>query len=381
MRWSPQQVDALEVVDDWLHGDDSEPWFYLAGYAGTGKSTLAKEIARRAGGNVVYGAFTGKAAAVMRQKGCGDADTIDHLIYRPHLQVACAHEDPCEKPASCGSRCRWRRERFAGRELRTDSPIRQAALVIIDECSMVDEEMARDLLSFGVPVLVLGDPAQLPPIYGAGYFVSGEPDFMLTEIHRQAFGSPIIDLATRVRRGKACQHGQYGDSAVIGIEDISVAEMLQFDQIIVGTHRRRHRINRQCRRHLGFRGELPEVGEKLLCLKNDRSKSLRNGTTWTVVEVGAESRGFVKLLVESDDDGGEVWVHAPIDAFSLRESNGSDLPGQPFAFGYSITGHKAQGSQWGSVLVFDESPVFGRDRWRWLYTAITRAADRITIVS
>jgi exodeoxyribonuclease-5 len=377
-RWSPQQIKALAGIDRWLKSCD-DAWFYLAGYAGTGKTTLAKEIARRAGGDVAFGAFTGKAAAVMRQKGCIDADTIDHLIYRPHLHIDCARADPCAKPEKCPADCRYRRERFVGRELRKDSEVHKANLVIIDECSMVDQEMAEDLLSFGTPVLVLGDPAQLPPVYGAGYFTNDEPDFMLTEVHRQAFGSPIIELATCAREGKRCRLGDYGDSAVLDWDDMSVADWLAHDQIIVGTHRLRHRINRKCRRHLGFDGDVPEAGEKLLCLRNNRARGLRNGTLWTVIEAGRERKGFVDLVVDGED-GTRIACHAPVEGFNLRDGSGSDLPGHPFTFGYAITCHKAQGSQWGSVLVFDESAVFRRDRWKWLYTAITRAVDCVTIV-
>ena len=350
--------------------------FYCAGYAGTGKTTLAQEIARRVDGDVVFAAFTGKAAAVMRQKGCIGADTIDHLIYRPKIQIECARDKVCDNPVTC-ERCYFRRERFVGRELNPDSEVAQASLAIIDECSMVDEDMAHDLLSFGTPVLVLGDPAQLPPVFGRGYFTNRQPDIMLTEVHRQALDSPIIELATRVRCGKACRPGRYGDSAVIG--NISVADMLEHDQIIVGTHRKRHFINSRCRRHLGFRTALPDVGEKLLCLKNDRRLGLRNGTLWTVVETTAVGDDYIDLIVR-DDDGQEVAVSAPIEGFDSFDSSGADLPGQPFAFGYGITCHKAQGSQWGSVLVFDESRVFRRDRWRWLYTALTRAVDRVTLV-
>ena len=57
---------------------------------------------------------------------------------------------------------------------------------------MVDEDLGRDLLSFGKPVLVLGDPAQLPPVKGGGFFTEAEPDVMLTEVHRQAADNPII---------------------------------------------------------------------------------------------------------------------------------------------------------------------------------------------
>src|SRR5262249_35077151 len=162
----------------------------------------------------------------------------------------------------------------------------------------------------------------------------------------------------------------------------SVPDMLQHhDQIIVGTHRLRHRINKQCRRFLGFKGDLPQVGEKLLCLKNARGLGLRNGTLWTVDEIGGENRAFIELLVSNDDDATEIRGDAPIDGFALRDGNGSDLPGHPFAFVYAITCHKAQGSQWDSVLVYDESAVFRGDRWCWLYTAISRAVDRITVIS
>jgi exodeoxyribonuclease-5 len=379
LRWSPQQSTALAKIGAWYNARDGGAWFYLAGFAGTGKTTMAKEIARRTGSEVSFGAFTGKAASVMRAKGCTDADTIDSLIYRPHLQIDCARTDPCERPAGCEVRCRHRREQFVGRELRPDSAVGTADLVIIDECSMIDKEMAEDLLSFGTPVLVLGDPAQLPPVYGAGYFTADKPDFLLTEVHRQAFGSPIIELATRTREGKRCRRGYYDDSAVVDWGDASVADMLAHDQIICGTHRVRHRLNRQCRRHLGFKGDVPEAGEKLLCLKNNRSLGLRNGTLWTTIKVAGERRGFVQLIV-ADDDGNKVECHAPVEGFTLRGGTGSDLPGHPFTFGYAITCHKAQGSQWGSVLVIDESQVFRQNCWRWLYTAITRAANRVTIV-
>jgi ATP-dependent exoDNAse (exonuclease V) alpha subunit len=199
---------------------------------------------------------------------------------------------------------------------------------------------------------------------------------VLTEVHRQAFGSPIIELATRVRNEQPCRLGNYDDSAVV--TNILIAEMLKFDQIIIGTHRLRHALNDECRRHLGFRGALPEPGEKLLCLKNKRSLGLRNGTVWTVVETGAEDRGFVEMVVQDDD--GDIEVSAPVEGFSSYEGSGTDLPGHPFAFGYAITCHKAQGSQWDTVCVVDESRVFRGNRWRWLYTAITRAAKCVTVV-
>ena len=77
---------------------------------------------------------------------------------------------------------------------------------------MVDAELGRDLMSFGVPVLVLGDPAQLPPIQGGGFFTEAEPDMMLTEVHRQAEDNPIIRLSMDIRAGRDLDLGRYGET-------------------------------------------------------------------------------------------------------------------------------------------------------------------------
>ena len=373
--WSSQQADALVAVATWQKRRD-RPFFYLAGYAGTGKTTLASEIARCTKGKVLFGAFTGNSAAVMREKGCANAATIDSLIYRAQTEISCAADPPCEKPP-CNEHCRYRRERFIGRTLSAESAVAGADLVIIDEVSMVGERMGHDLLSFGTPILVIGDVAQLPAIGDAGFFTERKPDFQLTEIHRQAFDSPIIELANCARQGIQLRRSSYGDSAVV--DNFSSVEMSEFDQIICGTHRNRHRLNNHIRRARGFGAPTPEVGEKVLCLKNNHSKNLRNGTLWTVIESAPRGDGFVAMAVENDD-GEVVEVIAPEDGFNSN-SNGAELPGQPFAFGYAITCHKAQGSQWHSVLIFDESAVFRQHRYRWLYTAITRAEKRVVVAS
>src|SRR5258707_12947253 len=100
-------------------------------------------------------------------------------------------------------------------ELWDDAPVAKAELIVIDECSMVDAELGRDLMSFGVPVLVLGDPAQLPPIQGGGFFTEAEPDVMLTEVHRQAQDGPVVRLSMEIRSGQRLVPGQYGASPVV----------------------------------------------------------------------------------------------------------------------------------------------------------------------
>src|SRR5262244_1016548 len=195
--FTPHQDSALKAVADWLKAkpgkNGTPPVFRLFGYAGTGKTTLARHIADGVDGEVKFAAFTGKAALVMRNKGCDGASTIHSLIYR-------ARESGVEQPSF---------------ELWDDAPASKAKLIVIDECSMVDAEMGRDLLSFECPLLVLGDPAQLPPIQGAGFFTEGAPDAMLTEVHRQAQDDPIVRLSMDIRAGKRLTPGTFGETMIV----------------------------------------------------------------------------------------------------------------------------------------------------------------------
>jgi len=185
--FTPHQDAALTAASNWLKATRGRASiFRLFGYAGTGKTTLAKHLAEGVDGKVLFAAFTGKAACVMRGKGCPSAATIHSLIYR-------ARESGEETPSF---------------ELWDEAPASKARLIVIDECSMVDAELARDLMSFGVPLLVLGDPAQLPPIQGGGFFTDAEPDAMLTEVHRQAQDDPIVRLSMAIRAGNPLQQGR-----------------------------------------------------------------------------------------------------------------------------------------------------------------------------
>jgi exodeoxyribonuclease-5 len=210
------QDNALKSVADWLKAgpgrNDTPQVFRLFGYAGTGKTTLARHIADDTDGEVKFAAFTGKAASVMRGKGCRGASTIHSLIYR-------ARESGEEIPSF---------------DLWDEAPASKAELIIIDECSMVDAELGRDLLSFGVPVLVLGDPAQLPPIQGGGFFTEAEPDAMLTEVHRQAQDDPIVRLSMDVRAGEYIEPGRYGETNVLRKADLDPQRVLEADQVLVG---------------------------------------------------------------------------------------------------------------------------------------------------
>lgn len=374
MQFSPQQDEALKAVSRWLRDGQSQ-LFRLFGYAGTGKTTLARHFAEDVDGGVQFAAFTGKAAQVLRSKGATNARTIHSLIYRPRGEEAVADETTGKTSIN---------PTFS---LNRQSPISRAKLVVIDECSMVDEQLGRDLMSFGTPILVLGDPAQLPPISGGGFFTEHEPDHLLTEIHRQARDNPIIRLALDIREGREFAKGDYGSAQVIGREDVDQDLVLAADQVLVGTNRTRRRYNQRLRELKGFDANYPQAGDKLVCLRNDPAKGLLNGSLWKVMTSSRETvKPGINLLVspeEDDPDRGVAKIKLLKAAF---EDPDADIPWQQkkrfddFDYGYALTVHKAQGSQWDNVVLFDESWAFKDTRQRWLYTAVTRAAQRLTVV-
>ena len=338
MKWSGQQDAALQAVSAWLKSGDNQV-FRLFGYAGTGKTTLARTLAEDVDGEVAFGAFTGKAALVLRQRGCRNASTIHSLIYR-------TREADTDTPSFV---------------LNQESAASKASLIIIDECSMVDEDLGRDLLSFGTPVLVLGDPAQLPPVKGGGFFTEHEPDVMLTEVHRQAADNPII-------------------------AQLGAAMVTSADQLLVGTNKSRRAYNKRMRDLLGFTHAMPEVGEKLVCLRNDKKKGLLNGGTWMVDELHPMRGSKLKMSITPEEDRKRKAVKVNV-LPAFFEGREEEIPypvrreSDEFDYGYALTVHKAQGSQWNAVVLFDESHAFREHRSRWLYTGLTRAAERVLVVT
>lgn len=362
MQLSPQQDAAMKAVRNWLRSPGGPQVFYLAGFAGTGKTTLARLLAQDAG-HVVYAAFTGKAALVLASKGCRPASTIHSLIY--------TLEDP-DSPVPVFVR-------------NPERELIDADLAVIDEVSMVGEELATDLLSFGKKVLVLGDPAQLPPVKGEGYFTSREPDFMLTEVHRQAQDNPIIRMSMTIREGGRLEHGTYGESRVIRRADVNADLVTGADQVLVGVNRTRRLYNNRIRQLKGYEGRFA-IGERVVTLKNDSKRGILNGALWDVTRVTYQDEDESNLHI-APVDAGMVKDHAEVRTHhAWLEGRESELDWrvkrtfQPVDYGYVLSCHKAQGSQWDNVLIFDESAVFRENHAAWLYTAITRAADRVTVV-
>jgi len=433
---SPPQAAAIREIRDWFETrTDAQQVFRLFGYAGSGKSTVLKFALDELGlsphrsakdgpcvPGVVTATFTGKAALVLTRKGT-PARTIHSLIY----SVSEATEEEVE---AAGKRLReaedaarhmsgfdrttaeaaveamrqalsaMKHPRFA---LNPQSDAADARLIVLDEVSMVGEDMARDLMSFGKPILVLGDPGQLPPIKGDGAFTRDEPDVMLTEIHRQAAESAIIRLATMARTGEPIGFGGY-DAHVAKMRkgDVTPEQALHGGQLICGMNATRLQINNAMRAAAGLGNTWLPTGaaEKIVCLKNQNDLGLINGMFVTLEDIVDEGSLYFSAVV-TDEDGQRV---GPVDRDGrpgrLRLYKGHFEDHVAFdrtrhdrdwkhkrhlteaTFGWAITAHKAQGSQWQNVIVWDDG--LGRseiDRRRWLYTAITRAERGLVLLA
>lgn len=391
MIFSADQTRAIDSVGAWLKNNpvqSGKPYYYLAGFAGCGKTTLAKHLASLQDGATKFATYTGKAALVLSKKGC-PATTIHSLIYMPQSAVMQEIQDleaelsagvtPAREQIIYRRLAKLREPSFT---LRMRDQLAGCSLLVIDEVSMLNAEMANDLLSYGIPILVLGDPGQLPPIEGTGFFTNRTPDFMLTEIHRQAAESPVIRLATLAREGKPIKFGDYGTSKAISRMKISKPDALEVSQILCGSNKARIQMNAENRQLRGLIGQFPVVGDRVICLRNNPKQLLLNGTMAEVMEdYDIETK---KIKIKTDDDiTFETSIHPEcftnperVKAWDYRQR----CIYNEFDYGWAITGHRAQGSQWPSVLVFADMFRWDSDLFKkWLYTSLTRAEDRVIL--
>jgi exodeoxyribonuclease-5 len=362
MRLTDGQQAAFDAVMRWLP-ERAKPFFTIHGFAGTGKTTLVRTIADHLGERAILCTITGKAASVLRRKTGHPVHTIHGLAY------------------SLGDKKRLakRKHQMSWHALQSLNSERYAedAVLIVDECSMVNERIARDLLSHGLPVLALGDPGQLPPVGGEPFFT--DPDVTLTEIVRQAKGNPIIAASQSIReRGvftaapgfvDHCNKNDVPDDAVLGS-----------DVILVYKNDTRRQCNDMLRKAFGYVGDLPQYGEKVLCLRNNHDLELYNGAVYEVEDLTEKPFDQDSYRLTIRDGARRVTVDLDPAAFFDTDFAPDHLGLTPFDFGYALTVHKAQGSEWERVLLIDEwKAPHNPDYRKWMYTAITRAAQSVVI--
>ena len=386
-----QQIYALYDIENWWESGN-EQVYELSGRAGVGKSHLVRYFIERIGlerNEAAYVAFAGKAAMQLARNGL-PARTIHSLIYH-HEKVDDLDENGRVQYDSKGNKkMKWQ---FTLK----DSLPKEIKLIVLDEASMVNKDIGKDLLSFGIPLIALGDLNQLPPVIGDPFFLT-HPNFILTQIMRQAENDPIVWLANRVLDEKPLNYGVYNKSSVIRKSDLNDYFLTNADIILTGTNKLRARINDLFREDFcNIRKlDIPQVGEKIICRKNNWNRSIQdyiyltNGLYGFIDYVDIESFNGKEIKIDFRPDFlNRKFKNLVIDYKRLYTSPGSpeynDLgmfsKRDQFEFAYALTVHLMQGSQAPNVLYLDERAGWDKDTYkRLLYTAITRAQESITIV-
>ena len=371
---------------------NKEKYTCISGYAGSGKSTLVKFIVQSLPGidpetDVVYATFTGKAAQVLLKKGNKNVSTLHKLLYE-------------SLPRPDGSWYRKPVERIPYK------------IVVVDEVSMVPQSMIEQLFKYSIYLLALGDPFQLPPIQKDDVnTLLNKPHVFLDEIMRQAQESEIIRVSMDIREGKSIDTFNGSEVKIFNPADFEESMLLWADQVLVATNQTRINLNNTMRRLLGREGG-PQDGDKVICLKNewdilaDNEDPLVNGTIGFLKNSYSTYVNFPRFLgghhfdvLQSDfvSDGGALFHDINMDkkmimtgekccdwktAYAIgRNLNHKHKLPKEFTYGYAVTCHKAQGSQWEKVLIVEEKFPFDKtEHARWLYTALTRAEEKAVII-
>lgn len=395
MELNEKQREGLELaVARYRNG---EKCTIIAGYAGTGKSTLVKFIIAaladdgiKPDEDVVYTSFTGKATQVLQKKGNKNVSTLHKLLFT-HF------------PRPDGT--------FYRRPV--DSiPYK---IVIVDECSMVPADLLKRLAGYSTHIICLGDPGQLPPINkDEDNHLLDNPHVFLDEIMRQEEQSEIIKLTMDIRAGKPLNHFVGKEVQILDKDELNTGMLQWADQIICATNATRTALNNQMRDLLG-RGESPEDGDKVICLRNywecisEQEQPLVNGTIgvlknsfnshiripYFLTKGRLNQIDVVQASFEADD--GSIFSNLTMDKKMILEGESTltykenylmaknpnlrnSIP-LSFTYGYAITCHKSQGSEWDNVLVIEEGFPFDKEEHKkWLYTAATRAAKKLVII-
>jgi exodeoxyribonuclease-5 len=395
------QKEAEKRIREWFSSSTRQV-FVLAGYAGTGKTTLLKHVVKNTlnlvdGVSAAFVTPTGKAATVLIKNGI-NACTVHRLIYQSIVTE--------QEVVLNGKKVKVERLTFR----RRDSIDKGIKLIVLDEASMVNDSILFDILKFGVKVLLCGDNAQLPPVEGFSTYLMNA-DYTLTTIVRQQQDNPIIHLSQLAREGKHIAFGNYGNKVFVVSRRNFVGEqrqrlLIKAEQVICGLNKSRYQINDEIRNYKGCFG-LPQNGEKLICTLNnweqfiddDMRFNMVNGIIGTCIDPvynNDQCMGFMQFKPDFLDENCPevvpfdtgIFINGEFryrhgDIFERFNDDGEAIGTftlNRFEYGYCISCHKAQGSEFESAIVFDESFAFKEDANRWLYTAITRAKDRLILI-
>lgn len=376
----------------------------IGGYAGTGKTTLLCEARKKIFKlfphlNVAFVSFTGKASSVLKTKlenskitySQDSVGTIHSLIYVAETQ----YDQQLKTHVVIGWKLKDVDDLFAD-------------LIIIDEASMISKQIWNDLLKFGKGIIAVGDHGQLPPI-GDQFSLLKDTDFQLTEIHRQALDSPIIYLSKLIREeghipvdgffSKEVFRLNWGSDRCKHIWNNKVV----FDEglmVLCGFNTTRCELNDIIRKKLNYDKKIiPYPGERIVCLVNNHTTKIMNGQIGTLLWIMPDKHRLYRMTIDMGRDEpvecmvslkcfGEV-TYTMYDQSKQyiqqrnytneKISSGVDF----FDYGYAMSVHKSQGSEWDRVIVFEQRSRHWDDSMyaRWLYTAVTRATKKLFVIT
>ncbi len=346
MKLSDHQKQALHKIVVGLRDKELKEQT-LGGYAGTGKTTLIKYLTQFYP-NFGVCAYTGKAANVLRKKGMS-ASTIHSRIYEPEFYNGQIHFNLTINPGCEG--------------------------FIVDESSMVSREIYDDLKCFDLPLVFVGDHGQLEPV-DSDFNLMDDPMYTLEEIHRNA--GTIARFAEHIRMGFSARGFKDTSGKVKFLSQKQVTDDLlsNVDQVICAYNATRVGINTRMRNILGHEGVL-NVGERVMCLRNNKEIGLFNGMQGTVMALYKGKRGRQLLDFEHDN---AIIKGVPLDMKQFGQEKYNIKHGKntlnPFDYAYGITCHKAQGDEFKSLLVLEQKCKNWSHR-RWAYTAASRAKEKL----
>jgi len=398
MELSKEQKEVHDSIIDWLTPPVYNRNLIVAGYAGTGKTTLLVSLRKtifnkNANFRVAFCTFTGRASAVLREKLVKEnceytidfIGTIHKLIYRPIYKFSAT----TGKKVISG----WEKISFLPYDL-----------IVIDEASMVDYKMYEDLLHYGLPILAVGDHGQLPPVSPNTSTVLDKPDFVLEKIHRQAENNPIIRLSQEVRDSGKIKFGVFSPTVFkIPFAEKKCQELLEKADyldpsmiVLCGMNKTRVGFTEKIRKRLDFSRVEPYPGERLICLRNNHNDKIMNGQLGTLMWLLYENEELYNITIQMDGFpdpfetlvlpacfGKEKYdeIFSNMDWEELREVSRNKSVNF-FDFGYVVSVHRSQGSEFDKVIMLEERSYYWDDDYyrKWLYTGVTRAKEKLFVV-
>lgn len=290
-------------------------------------------------------------------------------------------------------------------------------IILIDEGSQFPESFLNHLIKINhrnIPIIMIGDPIQLPPVMGRECFSVDMLDYFLDEPVRQDNMSDIYKLSMDLRLGRTIDIDAYNYNFIRNGRSGSVAFILneatekklfrkhgvfirQSDMVLTGTNKQRNIISNAIRKYI-FKtdSQLPQAGERMVCRKNNMftvidGMPLTNGTVGICMDtVGKEDVNYAKQLYYMNfqpfDSPNDFLDNANCDLGFLTQPFGPDKivdkfnRGLKFEFAHAISVYSSQGNEYPTVTYYDHYLRSTEMNMRVRYTAVTRAKRELFFI-